>query len=183
MREELVLLSRLMISHISERYDTSLMNVFLASLEGMRTTDSLRCGILVLDLVLHLTNAAKEEMMPYFTGIMNSFKEYLTEIQSSETMCLQVQSVDTLGILARTIGNENFMPMTRETMELGIQLINKTDDPDLRKSLYGLFASVSTVLKQEMAPYLTIIVDLILKSIRIDKGICSRIKESTRRTN
>lgn len=78
---------------------------------------------------------------------------------------------DTLGIFARTIGNENFLPMARESMNLGIQLINKTNDPDLRKSAYGLFASVSSVLKQDMAGYLPTIMEVIIKAITNDSGV------------
>lgn len=78
---------------------------------------------------------------------------------------------DTLGIFARTIGNDNFLPMARESMELGIQLINKTNDPDLRKSAYGLFASVSSVLKQDMVVYLPTIMEVIIKAIKSDSGV------------
>lgn len=84
---------------------------------------------------------------------------------------LNVFFLDTLGIFARTIGNENFLPMARESMELGIQLINKTNDPDLRKSAYGLFASVSSVLKQDMVAYLPTIMEVIIKAIKSDCGV------------
>ncbi|XP_054274502.1 importin-4-like [Macrosteles quadrilineatus] len=118
-------------------------------------------------------SAAKEGMMPYFQSVMESLRIYLTELQPQETMCLQVQSVDTLGTLARSIGSENFLPMAKESMELGIQLISKTDDPDLRKSVYGLFASVACVLRQDMNVYLPTVMDAIVKSVKSDSGMVS----------
>jgi len=122
-------------------------------------------------------SAAKEAMMPYFSNIMESLKVYLTELQPAETLCLQVQAVDTLGILARTIGNENFQPIAKESMELGIHLISKTDDPDLRKAVYGLFASLSSVLKQDMKDYLPTIMESIVKSVKLETGMMGLKRE------
>lgn len=76
-----------------------------------------------------------------------------------------------MGILARTIGSENFMPLAKETMELGIRLISNNDDPDLRKSAYGLFAAVATVLKEDMTPFLPTVMESIISSIKSDSGV------------
>ena len=46
---------------------------------------------------------------------------------------LQTQAVDTLGMLARTIGKNNFMPLAEECIQLGLKLISELDDPDLRR--------------------------------------------------
>lgn len=56
-------------------------------------------------------------------------------------------------------------------MELGIHLMKTTDDPDLRKSAYGLFASVASVLKQDMAVFLPTIMEAIITSIKSDSGV------------
>jgi hypothetical protein len=77
---------------------------------------------------------------------------------------------DTLAALARNIGEETFKPLAGDSIQLGLQLITSTDDPDIRKSSYGLFASVSSILKEGMSPCLPPIIDFIMKSIQNKDG-------------
>lgn len=78
---------------------------------------------------------------------------------------------DTLGVLARTIGDDNFRPMASESIDLGIQLMKANDDPDLRKATYGLFASIASVLKEDMASVLPTIVEPMVNSVKSGGGI------------
>ena len=75
-------------------------------------------------------------------------------------------SLDTLSMLARNVGSAEFQPLAVDSIKLGIQLIAETDDPDIRKSTYGLFGSVSYVLKADMGPFLESIVLPILNTIK-----------------
>jgi hypothetical protein len=47
----------------------------------------------------------------------------------------------------------------------------KTDDPELRKSCYGLFAALSTVLKDDMRNVLPTVVEMMLDALRSLAGI------------
>lgn len=47
----------------------------------------------------------------------------------------------------------------------------KTDDPDLRKSCYGLFASVSSVMKESMADVLSQILEPMISAVKSGDGI------------
>lgn len=40
---------------------------------------------------------------------------------------------DTLSVLARTIGKEVFSPLAAECVQLGLNLTDAVDDPDLRR--------------------------------------------------
>ncbi|XP_011860165.1 PREDICTED: importin-4-like [Vollenhovia emeryi] len=121
--------------------------------------------------------ASKEHMLPYFETIMNLLNNYLTTEPNEENMCLQVQAVDTLGVIARSIGEEHFAPLAATSLGLGIKLLRNTIDPDLRKSLYGLFAAISTVMKKEMAVTLPEIVEYMIMSIRSADGIMMHFKD------
>ncbi|XP_063239917.1 importin-4-like [Bacillus rossius redtenbacheri] len=132
---------------------------------------------LALSAIGATASAAKEGMIPYFPRVIEYLKMYLTQEQTEETMCLQVQAVDTLGVLARTIGAETFMPLSKESIQLGLNLINNTDDPDLRKSVYGLFGSIAIVLKEDMAAFLPVIVQFMLTSLRSSEGIVAHFRE------
>ncbi|PFX12170.1 Importin-4 [Stylophora pistillata] len=116
-------------------------------------------------------NAAKEAMLPYFPQIVEFIKEYLSNTESIERNILRVQAIDTLGVLARTIGASNFMPLADECVQLGLRLLEEDRDPDLRRCTYGLFASVSTILKSNMGKYLKDIVKYMIESLQSAEGI------------
>lgn len=74
-------------------------------------------------------------------------------------------------MLARTIGDKNFAPLAARSLNFGMKLLKETEDPDLRKSIYGLLASISTIMKKEMASALPEIVDYMITSLQSSKGI------------
>lgn len=44
--------------------------------------------------------------------------------------------LDTLSVLARTIGKDVFSPLAAECVRLGLNLTDTIDDPDLRRCTY-----------------------------------------------
>lgn len=79
--------------------------------------------------------------------------------------------LDTLGTIARTIGEKNFAPLATNSLELGMRLLKDTEDPDLRKSIYGLAASISVVMQKDMAVFLPQIIQPIFNSIQSSEGV------------
>ena len=69
------------------------------------------------------------------------------------------------------MGSEHFLPLAQGTVELGLNLLSKTDDPELRKSCYGLFAALSTVLKGDMRNILPTLVETMLDALQSGEGI------------
>ncbi|XP_069944549.1 importin-4-like isoform X2 [Cherax quadricarinatus] len=122
-------------------------------------------------------NAAKEHMSPYFQQIVEMLKGYLTVDQSEETMTLQVQSIDTLGQLARCMGVENFTVYAPDCVTLGLGLMERKDDPDVRKTCYLLFASLASVMKADMAPHLPKIMERMMLSLRSTDGVVTHFKD------
>lgn len=78
---------------------------------------------------------------------------------------------DTLAALAKTIGEQHFAPLAGRSLNFGMTLLKGTEDPDLRKSVYGLFAAISTVMKKEIAIALPEIIEYMIMSIRSSDGI------------
>lgn len=125
-------------------------------------------------------NAAKEKMQPYFKDILELFKTYLTGVSEDEDMKkLQLATIDTMAVFARSIGEETFRPLAKDCLDLGINLLNSTEDPDLRRYVYSLFASISTLIKADMADYLEKIVGFIMTSIQSTEGIQAHYKNET----
>ncbi|CAG2058168.1 unnamed protein product [Timema podura] len=121
-----------------------------------------------------------DELLPYLPTLMERIFTALSPTNSVHLRELALSAVgatDTLGVLARTVGSETFLPLAKESIQLGLKLVSGTDDPDLRKSVYGLFGSISTVLKEDMSSVLPTIVELMLGSLRSSDGIVAHFKE------
>ena len=73
--------------------------------------------------------------------------------------------------MARTIGEQNFAPLAMKSLEIGMNLLKKTEDPDLKKSIYGLIASISIVVKNEMSIVLPEVVEHMITSVQSSEGI------------
>ncbi|KAK3745056.1 hypothetical protein QZH41_014548, partial [Actinostola sp. cb2023] len=116
-------------------------------------------------------NAAKENIFPYFPRIVELIKIHLTNPGTLEGNVLQVQAIDTLGVLARTVGPQNFLPLAEECIRLGLNLLAQDKDPDLRRCTYGLFASVSTILRTNMSAFLQEIMQHMMDSLQSAEGI------------
>ncbi|KAF4521358.1 hypothetical protein B566_EDAN006947 [Ephemera danica] len=155
----------------------TLMERLLLTLDPSKTSPHLRT--LALSAIGSVAKPAKDKLLPYFPAIIEVLKTYLTQpATTKELVDLQVQSLDTLGLLARGLGPDHFMPLAHESVKLGLSLVRHSDDEaDLRKASYGLFAAVSTILKEEMWPDLPDIMECIHVSIQSNDGIVPHYKE------
>ncbi|XP_043465104.1 importin-4-like [Leptopilina heterotoma] len=137
---------------------------------------------LALSAIGAAANASKENMVPYLERILAILNPYLIEKQTEETMCLQIQAVDTLGVLVRTVGenikDNSSTALAVKSLECGMTLLKECNDPDLRKSVYGLAASASMVMKKDMNFALSPIVDQIINSIKSSEGVVTHYKEN-----
>lgn len=82
-----------------------------------------------------------------------------------------------MGVLARTVGEDTFKPLSQESLQLAMALLKKVDDPDLRKSVYGLLASISSVIKSEVGVVLPQVVEIMLNSLKSQEGILTEYKD------
>lgn len=73
--------------------------------------------------------------------------------------------------VAEHIEAEHFKPLALQALQMGMGILEKTDDPDVKKSVYALFAALSGVMKQEINPALPKIVQFMLDSIQNTDGI------------
>lgn len=78
---------------------------------------------------------------------------------------------DTLGQLARCMGVENFLVYAPDCVSLGLGLMERKDDPDVRKTCYLLFASLASVMKGDMAMHLPKIMERMMLSLRSTDGV------------
>uniref|UniRef100_A0A672ISC2 TOG domain-containing protein n=1 Tax=Salarias fasciatus TaxID=181472 RepID=A0A672ISC2_SALFA len=156
-----------------EPYLPTLMDTMLSALNN---TDNLKIKELAVSAIGAIANAAKELLVPYFPPVIESLKGFLTTT-TEEMRSLQTQSLDTLSVLARTIGKDVFSPLAAECVGLGLNLTDTIDDPDLRRCTYSLYSAVSTVSPDCLIPHLTPITTIMLLALKSNEGITAHLEE------
>uniref|UniRef100_A0A8C2IV09 Importin N-terminal domain-containing protein n=1 Tax=Cyprinus carpio TaxID=7962 RepID=A0A8C2IV09_CYPCA len=159
-----------------EPYLPTLMETMLSALNN---AENLKLKELAVSAIGAIANAAKEMLVPYFPPIIESLKGFLTDT-SEEMRTLQTQALDTLSVLARTVGKEVFSPLAAECVQLGLNLTDAVDDPDLRRCTYSLFSAVSDVSPDCLAPHLPPITTVMLLSLRSTEGVTVSVDFSIR---
>uniref|UniRef100_A0A673B2Z8 Importin 4 n=1 Tax=Sphaeramia orbicularis TaxID=375764 RepID=A0A673B2Z8_9TELE len=145
-----------------EPYLPTLMETMLSALNN---ADNLKIKELAVSAIGAIANAAKELLVPYFPPVIESLKGFLTTT-TEEMRSLQTQSLDTLSVLARTIGKDVFSPLAAECVQLGLNLTDTIDDPDLRRCTYSLYSSVSTVSPECLTPHLVAITTVMMLALK-----------------
>nr|CAI5837652.1 unnamed protein product [Callosobruchus analis] len=122
-------------------------------------------------------SAVKEGMLPYFKRVIEVLNQYINSDSNSELHQLRCYAIESLAVVAQFIGPENFKPLANETLQLGLQILEGTNDPDVKKSVYALFAALAIVMKDEIGPALPKIVNGMIESIRSSEGIVTHYEE------
>uniref|UniRef100_A0A4W4G779 TOG domain-containing protein n=1 Tax=Electrophorus electricus TaxID=8005 RepID=A0A4W4G779_ELEEL len=148
-----------------QSYLPTLMETMFSALN---TTDNLKLKELAVSAIGAIANAAKEMLVPYFSLILFSLS---LSFSLSLFLSLTHTHIDTLSVLARTIGKDVFSPLAAECVQLGLNLTNSVDDPDLRRCTYSLFSAVSSVSPESLTPHLTAITTLMLLSLKSTEGV------------
>uniref|UniRef100_A0A1A7XB36 Importin 4 n=1 Tax=Iconisemion striatum TaxID=60296 RepID=A0A1A7XB36_9TELE len=156
-----------------EPYLPTLMETMLSALSS---TANLKIKELVVSAIGAIANAAKELLVPFFPPVIESLKGFLTAT-TEEMRPLQTQSLDTLSVLARTIGKDVFSPLAAECIRLGLNLTDAIDDPDLRRCTYSLYSAVSTVCPETLTPHLPAITTVMLLALKSNEGIMAHLEE------
>ncbi|CAL1596751.1 unnamed protein product [Knipowitschia caucasica] len=156
-----------------EPYLSHLMETMLTTLN---TAESLRIKELAVSAIGAIANAAKELLVPYFSPVIENLKGYLTAT-TEEMRSLQTQALDTLSVLARTIGKDVFSPLAAECVRLGLNLTDNIDDPDIRRCTYSLYSAVSMISPESLTPHLTNITTVMVLALKSNDGITAHVEE------
>lgn len=165
--------------HTKQRiYNLKLLFPLLYRLfEALDSKNSVRLRELALSAVSAAANAAKSNMLPYFPTLITGLKVYLVKSENEDICTLRPQAIDTLAALARTIGKENFLPLANDTMSFALSLLEDADDPDIRRALYNLIASIAEVVNEEMAAVLPKIIEKMLTTVQSTEEVVPEFKE------
>lgn len=154
-----------------------LPNLMERLFESLSPTNSVHLRELALSAVSSTAAAAKSNMLPYFPQLIEGLKTYLVRTEDENICALRPQAIDTLAALARTIGKENFLPLTNDTMQFALLILEDASEPELRSSLYNLLAALAEVVNADMAPVLPKIVERMLDTVKSSDEVIPDFKE------
>ncbi|RDD47604.1 Importin-4 [Trichoplax sp. H2] len=151
-------------------YLQSLLEMLLATLNNTQISFIKELAISALGATV---NAAKDAIRPYFQGIVDILKPYiiLHVADSGECFDLRLQAIDTLGCLIRCTNEEILGSFAEECVQLGLNLINEVDDPDLRRCIYSLIAAISNPTPNVIRKYINTIAMRMISSIQSRDGL------------
>lgn len=145
--------------------------------EALSPSNSVHLRELALSAVSSTASAAKENMLPFFEQIIKGLQTYLVVTEDEDIVALRPQAIDTLAALARTIGKDNFRPLTPDTMTFALNVLAVAGEPELRSSLYNLLAALAEVVNAEMGPVLPKIVERMLDTVKSSEEVVPDFRE------
>ncbi|XP_008838051.1 importin-4 isoform X2 [Nannospalax galili] len=157
------------VENLGSKVEPYLPELMDCMLQPLRNFSNPRAKELAVSALGAIATAAQASLLPYFPTIMEHLREFLLT-GHEDLQPVQIQSLETLGVLARALG-EPMRPLAEECCQLGLGLCDHVDDPDLRRCTYGLFAALSGLMGEGLAPYLPQITTLMLLSLRSTEGI------------
>ncbi|XP_026546189.1 importin-4 [Notechis scutatus] len=129
-----------------------------------------RAKELAISAIGAIAQAAKGSLLPYFQAIMEHLTSYMLTTWE-DLRPIQIQSVETMATLANVLSNDIFRPLSEKCCQLGLDLCDRVDDPDLRRCTYSLFSSLANVMGDSITPYLPRITTLLIYSLKSTEGI------------
>ncbi|CAB0037694.1 unnamed protein product [Trichogramma brassicae] len=133
-----------------------------------------------LSTVGSICTACEKNVLPYFAQIVEMLKKFLVkpDLTNEDQINVVCEAIDALGIFARTIGSENFAPLVEDSMQYALNVLAEGEDPDLRKSVYGLLGAMSCVLKDDMHVVIAKVLDRMMDSITSTESIITQFKDN-----
>ncbi|XP_066460134.1 importin-4 isoform X2 [Eleutherodactylus coqui] len=157
-----------------EPYLPTLMERILSALSS---SDSVRLKELSGSALGAIANGAEQLLCPYFASIMEVLKVHLMQT-TEEGRPVQIQCLETLGVLVYSLGKETFLPLAEDCCLLGLNLCDRIDDPNMRSCAYSLFAALSGVMEDNISHHLEKMTTMMLLTLKSSQGIVIQYNEN-----
>ncbi|XP_065182840.1 importin-4-like [Sycon ciliatum] len=140
------------------------MEILMTVLSKTENTDVRELTIQSLGAV---ATAVKGGISPYFEQMMMAIKPHLVAPAPNESPSVMLLTcIDTLGVLARNVDKAVFQPLALDCINLGLQLISVTNDPDLRSVVFGLLSATCVACPDVFMPFLPTIIPLMWAALK-----------------
>ncbi|KAJ1928639.1 hypothetical protein IWQ60_001844 [Tieghemiomyces parasiticus] len=114
--------------------------------------------------------AGGEAFRPYFDDMIRRVHALFGLSTADDDYSLRGIAIDTVGVLADTVGKETFAPHLDTFMRLAFEGLTLPSGR-LRDCTFLFFGTISRVFGEDFAPYLEHVVPPLLASCRVDEGV------------
>ncbi|TYZ62525.1 hypothetical protein PybrP1_012707 [[Pythium] brassicae (nom. inval.)] len=124
---------------------------------------------MALDALGSIALGAKEAFLPYFQSVAELIQHFWS-ITEPKFFFLRGASIECLGYLATALGKDAFRPYFAASMPFVFASF-ELDDSELKEQAFVYFINITSIFKDEFAPFLEQAAMHVLREIESDEGI------------
>ncbi|KAF1795326.1 HEAT, type 2 [Phytophthora cactorum] len=145
------------------------LETLVTKLVAVLRTGSPQLQKMALDAVGSIAIGAKDAFLPYFPSVAELIQPFWG-ITDPKFFFLRGAAIECLGYLATALGKEPFRPYFAPSMPFVFSSF-ELDDSELKEQAFVYFINVSSIFKEEFAPFLDQAATHVLQAIVSDEGL------------
>eukprot|EP00644_Phytophthora_capsici_P000243 jgi/Phyca11/532200/estExt2_fgenesh1_pg.C_PHYCAscaffold_40145 len=145
------------------------LETLVTKLVDVLRTGSPQLQKMALDAVGSIAIGAKDAFLPYFPSVAELIQPFWG-ITDPKFFFLRGAAIECLGYLATALGKEPFRPYFAPSMPFVFSSF-ELDDSELKEQAFVYFINVSSIFKEEFAPFLEQAANHVLQAIISDEGL------------
>ncbi|RLN96869.1 hypothetical protein BBJ28_00011057 [Nothophytophthora sp. Chile5] len=145
------------------------LETLVTKLVAVLRTGSPQLQKMSLDALGSIAIGAKEAFLPYFPSVAELIQPFWS-ITDPKFFYLRGAAIECLGYLATALGKEPFRPYFAPSMPFVFSSF-ELDDSELKEQAFVYFINVSSIFKEEFAPFLEQAATHVLQTIVSDEGL------------
>ncbi|KAG6610230.1 importin-like protein [Phytophthora cinnamomi] len=145
------------------------LDTLVTKLVAVLRTGSPQLQKMALDAVGSIAIGAKDAFLPYFPSVAELIQPFWG-ITDPKFFFLRGAAIECLGYLATALGKEPFRPYFAPSMPFVFSSF-ELDDSELKEQAFVYFINVSSIFKEEFAPFLEQAATHVLQAIVSDEGL------------
>lgn len=145
------------------------LDTLVTKLVNVLRTSTPQLQKMSLDALGSIAIGAKDAFLPYFPSVVELIQPFWN-IADPKYFFLRGAAIECLGYLATALGKEAFRPYFAPSMPFVFESF-KLDDSELKEQAFVYFINVSSIFKEEFAPFLEEAATHVLFALQSDEGI------------
>ncbi|CAH0477241.1 unnamed protein product [Peronospora belbahrii] len=145
------------------------LDTLMAKLVNVLRMGSPQLQKMALDAIGSIAIGAKDAFLPHFASVAELIQPFLG-VTDPKFFFLRGAAIECLGYLATALGKEPFRPYFAPSMPFVFSSF-ELDDSELKEQAFVYFINVSSIFKEEFAPFLDQAATHVLQAIVSDEGL------------
>ncbi|TMW68798.1 hypothetical protein Poli38472_006266 [Pythium oligandrum] len=145
------------------------LDTLVSKLVTVLRTSSPQLQKMCLDALGSIAVGAKDAFLPYLNAVAELIQPF-SSITDPKFFFLRGAAMECLGYLAVALGQEPFRPYYAPSMAF-VMASFEFDDSELKEQAFVFFINLSSVYKEEFAPYLDQAATFVLQTLESDEGL------------